>query len=147
MESGSGKVKQRIIRSRTGHIVTLDDSDDQPGISIVDNTGKNKIQYDSKNNKLTVHFEGDMLFEAPQGDIAVKGKTIHLEATNAFSLKGQSVQAEAQQAFKVKGANTDVEATAALKVQGATADVTASTKMTLDGGSMAELKGGLVKIN
>ena len=147
VESGSGKVKQRIIRSRTGHIVTLDDSDDQPGISIVDNTGKNKIQYDSKNNKLTVHFEGDMLFEAPQGDIAVKGKTIHLEATNEFSLKGQSVEAEAQQAFKVKGANTEVEATAALKVKGATADVTASTKMTLDGGGMAELKGGLVKIN
>src|SRR5262249_54104074 len=77
----SGKVNQRVIRTRTGHIVTLDDSDDKPGISIVDQTGKNKIEFDSKSNKLTVHFEGDMLFEAPQGDIAIKGKTIHAEAT------------------------------------------------------------------
>jgi len=57
------------------------------------------------------------------------------------------VEAEAQQALKVHGANTDVDATPALTVKSTTADATASTKMSLDGGGMAELKGGLVKIN
>jgi phage protein D/phage baseplate assembly protein gpV len=144
---GGGKVKQRVIRSRTGHIIILDDSDDQPSISIVDKTGKNSIKLDSKSNKLTVHLEGDMLFEAPSGDVTVKGKTVNLEATNEFKIKGKSVDASADQGLKMKGMNAEVEASSSVKVKGATADVTASGKMTLDGGQMAELKATMVKIN
>jgi phage protein D/phage baseplate assembly protein gpV len=142
-----GKVKQRIIESRTGHIVTLDDSEDKPGISIVDQTGKNKIEYDSKANKLTVHFEGDMFFDAPNGDVNVKGKTVTMEATTDFKIKGVSLTAEATQAATLKGANTSVEATAGMKVKGATTDVEASTKLGLSGSAMIEAKGGIIKLN
>ncbi len=149
--SGSNKdaaqVKQRIIRSRTGHIITLDDSEDQPSISIVDKTEKNLIKFDSKTNKLTVHFEGDMLFEAPSGDISIKSKTITMESTDAFKMKGMSVNAEATQAFNIKGMNTTVEASAGANVKGATAKVEASAQLSLSGSAMAELKGGIVKIN
>jgi phage protein D len=152
--ASSGKVNQRVIRSRTGHIVTLDDSDDAPSIQIVDNTGKNTIKFDSKSNKLTVHFEGDMLFEAPNGDIAIKGKTINAEATQGLTLKGQTLDATAQTTvnvtantdLKLKGTNSNLEGTAQLDVKGATANVTAQAKLSLNGGGMAELKGALVNI-
>ena len=105
-----GKVNQRVIRSRTGHVITLDDSDNAPSITILDNTGKNKIFLDSKSNKLTVHLEGDMLFEAPQGDVLIKGKTINVEATNALKVKGQTVDTTADTSMNVK-AGTDMKIT------------------------------------
>ncbi len=134
-----GKVNQRVIRSRTGHVITLDDSDNAPSITIVDNTGKNKVFLDSKNNKLTVHLEGDMLFEAPQGDVSIKGKTINVEATNALKVKGQTVDTQADTSMNVKagtdmkisGTNTELSGSAAAKVQGATTDVIANAKLTL----------------
>jgi phage protein D len=149
-----GKVIKRIIRSRTGHIVTLDDSDNTPSITITDNTTKNTIKFDSKNNKLTVHFEGDMLFEAPNGEIAIKGKTIKAEATEGVTVKGQTLDASADTTvnikattdLKLKGANSDLEADVAVKVKGATADVQANAKLSMNGGGMAELKAGMINI-
>lgn len=150
----SGKVKQRIIRSRTGHIVTLDDSDDKPSISIVDQTGKNLIKFDSKANKLTVHFEGDMLLEAPNGDVAIKGKTITAQATEGVTVKGKTLDASADTTVNIKattdlslkGANADMEANANLSVKGAQATVQANAKLTLNGGGMTQVQGGMIQI-
>jgi phage protein D/phage baseplate assembly protein gpV len=149
-----GKVIKRIIRSRTGHIVTLDDSDNEPSITITDNTNKNTIKFDSKNNKLTVHFEGDMLFEAPNGEIAIKGQTIKAEATQGITVKGQSIDASADTTvnikattdLKLKGANSDLEADVGVKVKGATADVQANAKLSMNGGAMAELKAAIINV-
>jgi uncharacterized protein involved in type VI secretion and phage assembly len=144
---GGGKVKQRIIRSRTGHIITLDDSDDKPSITVVDNTGKNKVHLDSKKNNLSVTIEGDMSLEAPKGNILVKGKTINVEAQNALTIKGQSVDTQAQQALKMKaGTTAEMEGSAGVKVKGATADVEASAKLTLKGSAMVEVSGGMIKV-
>jgi uncharacterized protein involved in type VI secretion and phage assembly len=150
----SGKINQRIIRSRTGHIVTMDDSDDAPSITIVDNTGKNKINLDSKNNKLTVHLEGDMLFEATSGDISLKAKTFNVEASDALKLKGQTVDTQADTSFnikagtdlKLKGTNTEMDGDASIKLKGAQAQVQAQAQLSLDGGAMTEVKGILVKV-
>jgi phage protein D len=142
-----GKVTKRVIRSRTGHIITLDDSDNTPSITIVDNTGKNKVFLDSSKNKLTVHLEGDMLFEAPQGDVSIKGKTINVEATDALKVKGKTVDTEANTSvnvragtdMKVSGVNTELSGKA-------TTDVIANTKLTLNGGAVTQVSGALLQV-
>lgn len=149
-----GKVNERVIRSRTGHVITLNDSDNAPSITIVDNTGKNKVFLDSKNNKLTVHLEGDMLFEAPQGDVSIKGKTINVEATNALKVKGQTVDTQADTSMNVKagtdmkisGTNTELSGSAGAKLKGATTDVTADTKLSLSGSAMTQISGGMIQV-
>jgi uncharacterized protein involved in type VI secretion and phage assembly len=118
-----GKVKQRILRSRLGHTITLDDSDDQPGITIVDKTGRNTIALDSKANKLSVQLDGDVAFQA-------KGKV---------SIKGASIEVQADTSLSMKGASTNVEATGAISVKGATAN--------LEGNAATNVKGGVVNIN
>jgi phage protein D/phage baseplate assembly protein gpV len=120
---GGGKVKQRILRSRLGHTITLDDSDDQPGITIVDKTGRNTIALDSKANKLSVQLDGDVAFQA-------KGKV---------SIKGASIEVQADSSLSMKGASTNVEATGAISVKGATAN--------LEGNAATNVKGGVVNIN
>jgi uncharacterized protein involved in type VI secretion and phage assembly len=149
-----GKVNQRVIRSRTGHVITLDDSDNSPSITILDNTGKNKIFLDSKSNKLTVHLEGDMLFEAPQGDVLIKGKTINVEASTALKVKGQTVDTTADTTMNVKagtemkitGTNTEVNGDATAKLKGPATDVTATGKLTLNGGALTQVSGGMVQL-
>lgn len=142
-----GKVNKRIIKSRSGHVITIDDTAQSENISIVDKTGNNSIKLESPANKLTVTVNGDMVFEALQGNISVKGRTVALEATQGFTLKGMSVSAEATQGMTVKGMQTDVQATAAMKVSGATTDVQARAKLALTGGAMTEVTGGIIKLN
>jgi phage protein D/phage baseplate assembly protein gpV len=145
--ASDGKVKERVIKSRTGHIVTIDDSDDKPSITIVDKTAKNTIKLESTSNKLTIHVEGDILLEAPQGDVGVKGKTVTMEATQGFKIKGLTVDTEATNGLKLKGQTTELEGTATVKAKGATVDVDASVKLGINGGAMLEAKGGVIKLN
>ena len=118
-----GKVQQRIIRSRLGHTITLDDSDDQPSITIVDKTGKNTVRLDSSNNNLEVSIQGDLTLDA-KGTVSIKGMSVKVNADNDLTLKGISA---------------DMEATAGLTLKGATAD--------LEGSGSTTVKGGMVSIN
>jgi phage protein D/phage baseplate assembly protein gpV len=129
---GDGKVKQRIIKTTSGHTVTFDDSPDSPSITIVDKTAKNKIHLDSKQNKITITVEGDMDLLASKGNINLKGRTVNVEASDSL---------------RMKGTQTQVEGTSTMKVRGATTDVEANAKLSLNGGGMTEVKGGLIKLN
>jgi phage protein D len=80
----SGVVQRRIVRSRAGHTITLDDSDDGGGVTIEDRNG-NRIALDSKDNKLTIEVKGDAVVSAQgkldieaSGDVTIKGANIHL---------------------------------------------------------------------
>jgi phage protein D len=77
-----GKVQQRIIRSRTGHMITLDDGDGGGGVTIEDKNG-NIIKLDSGANSLTIEVKGDATLKA-QGNL-------NLEATGQVTVKGSII--------------------------------------------------------
>jgi phage protein D/phage baseplate assembly protein gpV len=99
----TGKVNKRILKSRSGHMVMLDDSDEQPSITIVDKTGRNTIKLDSTDNRLTISVQGDMALEAG-GSISIKGKTVQVEATETAGLTSKLVNVEAAATTTIKGA-------------------------------------------
>lgn len=106
-----GKVQQRIIRSRVGHIITLDDSDAGGGVSIVDKNG-NKILLDSQQNALTIEVKGN-------ADIKSQGN-LTLEAEGNLTLKGQiNVDIQAQAQLQAKGAMVKVEGEGVTEIKGA----------------------------
>jgi uncharacterized protein involved in type VI secretion and phage assembly len=106
---GQGNVVRRILKTRAGHTVLLDDSDDSPGIQIIDKTGRNKILIDSKDNKLTVELEGDVKLQS-KGKIEIEASSdISLEAKGSMSLKAMSgMDIEASGSVKVKGATIEL---------------------------------------
>ncbi len=107
--NGSGEVVQRIWKSRAGHLILMDDSDDAPGIQIIDKTGKNKIVIDSKDNKLTIEIEGDV-------KLTTRGK-LEIEAQ-------QDIKVETNANMTLKAAaNMEIEASGQVKVKGATIDL------------------------
>jgi len=128
-----GKVQKRIIRSRSGHIITLDDSDGKEKIIIVDKTGKNSIEIDSTKNSLTIKTEGAISMET-KDDVTIKGKNIAFEATSNMNLDAKSnITAKAM-------SNINVEATSKATVKGnAGVDINAS--------GPTNIKGAIINLN
>jgi uncharacterized protein involved in type VI secretion and phage assembly len=78
-----GKVQQRIIRSRAGHVITLDDSDGGGGITVQDRNG-NKVVFESGTNALTIEVQGNVTVKA-QGNLT-------LEAQGQVEMKGMGIK-------------------------------------------------------
>lgn len=144
-----GKNDVRSIRSRSGHVISLNDSDDSPSIRIIDNTGDNSITIDSANNAMAIKVKGDFTVEV-EGNISIKtqGK-LEIEAAQDASVKSDAnLKAEA-------GANCEIEASgpaklkssAKLEIDGTGQAELKAASVSINGSAMTEVKGGLVKIN
>lgn len=83
----SGRVEKRIIRSRTGHTITLDDSDGGGGITIEDAKG-NKIYLDTSSNALTIEVKGNASVTA-KGNLSLEaGGNVSMKAGGQVEIKG-----------------------------------------------------------
>lgn len=81
-----GKVQRRVIRSRAGHTITVDDKDGGGGITIEDAKG-NKIVLDAGSNAMNVKVQGDITLEA--------SGSIKLKATGSVEVNGMGVKVDA----------------------------------------------------
>jgi phage protein D len=72
----SGRVEQRVIRSRTGHTMVFDDSDGKSSITIADKDGS-KVVLDTAGGKVLIEAKGNLTLKAG-GKIEIKGTTIDL---------------------------------------------------------------------
>src|SRR5262249_21168884 len=102
--------------------ITLDDSDDEPSITIVDKTGNNIIKLESSSNNLTVSVDGDMSIKA-KGTVTIEGQSVQVKATNDLKLNGTSADVEAQAGLTLKGATADLQASGPATVKGATVSI------------------------
>jgi phage protein D/phage baseplate assembly protein gpV len=137
--ASNGKVQKCIIHSRSGHRITIDDSDGKEKISIVDKTGKNSIEINSNGNQIAMKTEGDIQMEA-KGKVTIKGSDIMMEAKSGARVKGASVDLDASGKAKVNGSGVDIKASGEMNLEG-------SAKASVKGGAMLEIKGAVVKIN
>lgn len=88
--TSGGKVQQRIIRSRSGHTITLDDTDGAGGVTIEDKNG-NKVALDSGANTLTITAKGNLTLEA-QGQVQIKGMGVTVDGGSAtVDVKGSMI--------------------------------------------------------
>jgi uncharacterized protein involved in type VI secretion and phage assembly len=81
--NADGHNDRRTIRSRSGHVIRLTDTDGQEQIEIVDKSTKNSIVISTKDNSITVTSGGDITVKA--------GGKLTLEAKADLTIKGQTV--------------------------------------------------------
>jgi uncharacterized protein involved in type VI secretion and phage assembly len=144
-----GKVNQRIIKSRTGHLIILDDSQGKEKIVVKDKSGNNSIIIDSANKTMSFKCEGDIKIEA--------GGLLTITSTKDFSIEGkakgtvktmQDMTLEATGKASMKGTTgLNLESTASAKIKGMMVEVAGDTTTKLSGSAMVEISGGIVKIN
>lgn len=155
LASDKKKVDQRVLCSRSGHLIVLDDTEgeeqvyvqsksghviimnDKSGsesITITDKTEKNKMVIDSAKNSMTIEVGGDFT-------VTAKGK-ITLDSTGDMALASKAnAKLEAM-------TNVDVKATANLTLQAtAQGKLTGNAGVNVESPAITVVKGSLVQIN
>jgi uncharacterized protein involved in type VI secretion and phage assembly len=84
-----GKNARRQLRSRSGHLVRLDDAEGEEKIEIVDGSGKSSIVIATKDNSITLTCEGDLTLESTGGKLVLKAKGMEIASQDAVRLEAQ----------------------------------------------------------
>ena len=148
LSSDKKKVDQRVIRSRSGHLIVLDDTEGEEQILIQDKTEKNQIIINSKENTLTVNIEGDATVTAKGKTTVTATGAATVESKDAITIKATKDVTIDCQNFTVKAKqNAKVEATANLQLKGTAGAKMEGAQVAIQGQAMTEIKGGVVKIN
>jgi uncharacterized protein involved in type VI secretion and phage assembly len=107
--NSDGKNNIRIIKSRSGHIVRLNDEDGKETIDVIDKSGKNSIVIDTAKNTISITTDKDITLSAPQGTIKLDAQKIEMKSSAETKIEA--------------GAGMDVKASATLNVKGATVNI------------------------
>jgi uncharacterized protein involved in type VI secretion and phage assembly len=97
--NSDGKNNLRLIHSRSGHLIRLDDTDGDEKVEIIDKTGNNKITIKSSDNSMSLECDGKMTLHAKMGieiqsdaDITIKANsTMDVESSAPMTIKGAMV--------------------------------------------------------
>jgi len=104
-----GENNMRTIKSRSGHVVRLDDTDGSEKIEIVDGSGANSVVISTADNTITITADADITIESGSGKLILSG--------NGIEIKSQAdVKVEA-------GANMDLKASGQLNIKGPTVNI------------------------
>lgn len=93
----------RLMKSRAGSTFTFDDKNSS--ITIADGKTCGSITFDAKSNKIIVKTtDGDIAFQAPQGDVKIVAKKIEIVADQKFQAKsGQDMKLSTNAATNITG--------------------------------------------
>lgn len=84
--NADGLNKERVIKSKSGHIIRLDDTPGQEKIEIIDKTGDNMITIDSAENKIKIEAKTEIeLNVAKDGVFKMTAKELNFEATDSIT--------------------------------------------------------------
>lgn len=107
--NSDGKNNIRLIHSRSGHLIRLDDTDGDEKVEVIDKTGGNKITIKSSVNSVSLECTGDM-------SLSCKGK-MTLNATAGIEMTSDAD-------IKIQADTTmDIESTAPMTIKGATVSI------------------------
>lgn len=116
--TSSGTVNQRIIKSRSGHVIILDDTDGSEKITIQDKTGKNEIVIDTASNTMDINLEADINLTAKSNIVLTATSNIELKATGDVKISGANVNIEGKQKSDVKAPQVAINGSMKVDVKG-----------------------------
>jgi len=108
-DNSDGNNNVRVIKSRSGHIIRLNDESGAEKIEIIDKSEKNSIVFDTANNTITVTTDKDIVLSAAQGTIKLDAQKIEMKSSADTKIES--------------GAGMDVKASATMNLKGATVNI------------------------
>jgi len=104
-----GKNNIRIIKSRSGHVVKLNDEDGKETIEIIDKSTKNSIVVDTASNTITITSDKDITLKAANGTITLDAQKVAVKSSADSKIEA--------------GAGMDVKASGTMNIKGATVNI------------------------
>ncbi len=109
LTNDDGKNNIRMIKSRSGHIIRLDDTDGKEKIEIIDKTEKNMIVIDSKDNKISIKSDKDIEISAPNGKVTIDAKDIEAKSSASAKIEASAgMDLKASSSMNIKGATVNI---------------------------------------
>ena len=88
--NGDGKNNKRTLKSRSGHIVRLDDTEGAEKIEIIDKTGKNAITFSSADNTIAIKADADITIQSNNGKVKLMGQGIEISSQAEVKIEASS---------------------------------------------------------
>lgn len=141
-------ITQRLIKSRSGHLVILDDTKGSEQIIIRDKSQKNEIVIDTKNNSINIKCDKDITLDAG-GNINLKAKGgVNIESASDTKITSNAAfKVEGKAGNEIKGARLTVDVQGNIKMSSNVIAELKANLIKLDGGLAVEVKGGIIKLN
>lgn len=109
-----GKNNLRVIKSRSGHIIRLNDEEGKEKIEIIDKSEKNSLVFDTSTDTITITSNKDIFLKASQGTIKLEAQKIEIKSSTDTKI-------EASAGMEIKASATmDIQTSATMNVKGAT---------------------------
>lgn len=107
--NNDGKNNIRMIKSRSGHTITIDDTEGAEKIEIADKTGNNTITIDTKNNKLSFKSDKDIEISAPNGKVSINANDFEVKASSSAKVEASiGIDLKASGTMNIKGATVNI---------------------------------------
>jgi uncharacterized protein involved in type VI secretion and phage assembly len=108
-KNDDGKNNIRVIKSRSGHVIRLNDEEGKEKIEIIDKTEKNSIVFDTAKNTITITTDKDITLSATKGTIKLDAQKIEIKSSADTKIES--------------GAGLDVKASGTLNIKGAAVNI------------------------
>jgi uncharacterized protein involved in type VI secretion and phage assembly len=107
--NADGKNNIKLIKSRSGHTIKIDDTEGKEKIEIIDKSGENKISFDPSNKKMLIECGGDIELTASKGKIAINGKEIEIKSSSSAKIEASAgIDLKASGNFNIKGSIVNI---------------------------------------
>lgn len=104
-----GANNRRTLKSRSGHLIRLDDTDGAEKIEVIDKSGNNHIVISTSDNTITISADADITIQSGNGKLI---------------LKGNGVEITSQAGVKIESSQTmDVKSSAQLNLKGSVVNI------------------------
>jgi uncharacterized protein involved in type VI secretion and phage assembly len=104
-----GKNNIRVIKSRSGHVVRLNDEDGKETIEIIDKSEKNSIVVDTAKNTITITSDKDITLKAANGTITLEAQKVAVKSSADSKIEaGAGMNVKASGTLNIKGATVNI---------------------------------------
>jgi phage baseplate assembly protein V len=101
----NGENNHRTIKSRSGHVVRLNDAAGSETIEIIDKSGKNRIVIDTAENSITIEADADITIKSAMGKLTMEANGIEMKSQAGITAQAAlSLDLKANAQVTVKGA-------------------------------------------
>jgi phage protein D len=145
--SSDGKIQKRIIKSRSGHIITFDDTQSAEQISIVDKSGQ-KILLESGSGKEKIQIidktgTSKIVMDAVNRSVSIESAMdLNIKATGKIQIDGQTGVT-----INTAGGNLEMKSNMQTNIKGSMTSVQGTASAELKSSGVLTVQGTLVKIN
>ena len=139
--NAASKGKKPLVRawqSRNGHSIVMHDDDDKK--VEIQSAGGYTISLDDKSSNITISGPGELLISMDK-EITISGKSnLKINLTGDLNLKADGdLTLESSRKINLKASQLNLEGTAQASLS--------APNVTVEGSAVAEIKGGLIKLN